>query len=292
MRVVVKLTGLTPDTIRAWERRHGVIEAARTEGGARRYTDAHVRRLSLLRAVVARGHGIGDVASLDDVALTRLLGESDASLAPAHDPLGTFRREYLQAIARFEAPRGEELLARIARAVPPRALVLEGLAPVMHEIGEQWHGGGLDVSQEHLATQQIRALVEGQLQARALPPGAPRVVLAAPEHHRHDLGLVLAARLAVERQVEPVLLGADVPVGELDRAMQRLRGELLVLACTRELTGDEKRTLPPRLLALARRRETWVGVPPGHVLSSPTPPLRAFTSLEDFDHALLARFSR
>ena len=44
---VVQLTGLTSDTIRAWERRYGCISPSRTPGGTRVYSDEDVARLHL-----------------------------------------------------------------------------------------------------------------------------------------------------------------------------------------------------------------------------------------------------
>jgi hypothetical protein len=48
MRLVVLRTGLTPDLLRAWEKRYGVVTPIRSRGGQRLYSDADVERLSQL----------------------------------------------------------------------------------------------------------------------------------------------------------------------------------------------------------------------------------------------------
>ena len=58
---VAVLTGLTVDTLRAWERRHKVVTPARDERGLV-YDDADVRRLQLVAAAVSRGHAVGRLA--------------------------------------------------------------------------------------------------------------------------------------------------------------------------------------------------------------------------------------
>lgn len=288
MRVVVRLTGLTADTLRAWERRYGVIEPVRTGGNARRYTESQVRRLRLLRTAVSRGHAIGELVSLDDAALTKL-GATEVA-AQTRDPLEPLRSDYLAALARFDAAGAEQLLARASQVLGARALVLDVLAPLMRSVGERWHDGELSVSEEHLATQQIRALVESLLRVRALAPGAPKIVLAAPPQHLHDLGLVLAALLAAHRGVEPILLGADTPLDEIEQTAARTRAGVVALACARALSPTERKSLPAKVAALAKKRETWVGVPPDHALASLPAPARVFTSLEAFDTALVGRF--
>ena len=59
MRVVSRLSGLTADTIRVWERRYQAVSPERTGGNKRRYSGSQVRRLVLLRRATELGHSIG-----------------------------------------------------------------------------------------------------------------------------------------------------------------------------------------------------------------------------------------
>jgi MerR family transcriptional regulator, light-induced transcriptional regulator len=60
--VVARRTGVSLHVLRAWERRYGVVEPVRTEGGQRLYSDADVARLRLLRQVTEAGRNISQVA--------------------------------------------------------------------------------------------------------------------------------------------------------------------------------------------------------------------------------------
>jgi DNA-binding transcriptional MerR regulator len=80
---VSRLTGLTTHTLRAWEKRHGAIEAARDAAGRRRYTVADVERLTRLKQLVDLGERIGDLARLSPEALEQRLA---AALATATAP--------------------------------------------------------------------------------------------------------------------------------------------------------------------------------------------------------------
>jgi hypothetical protein len=54
LRTAARLTGLSPELLRAWERRHGVVEPLRTPGGTRRYSAADLERLLLIREIGER----------------------------------------------------------------------------------------------------------------------------------------------------------------------------------------------------------------------------------------------
>ena len=69
---VSRLTGISTDTLRAWERRYGAVTPGRGQRG-RDYGQPDVDRLILLRRLVERGHSISSVASMPDVELRDLL---------------------------------------------------------------------------------------------------------------------------------------------------------------------------------------------------------------------------
>jgi len=69
--VVTKLTGLSIDVVRVWERRYGAVRPARSDGGTRLYSDADVLRLKRLRQAVDKGFGIGQVARFSETELTK-----------------------------------------------------------------------------------------------------------------------------------------------------------------------------------------------------------------------------
>jgi DNA-binding transcriptional MerR regulator len=82
VRVVTQRTGLSPDLLRAWERRYRVVRPRRSEGGQRLYSDDDIERLRQLHRAVLAGRTIGQVAKLDRNALARLV-EADSPGSPA-----------------------------------------------------------------------------------------------------------------------------------------------------------------------------------------------------------------
>ncbi len=67
-----RLAGLSPETLRVWERRYNLSNTERSERGQRLYSAEQVRKLSLLKQLVDQGHAIGVLALMPDNQLQEL----------------------------------------------------------------------------------------------------------------------------------------------------------------------------------------------------------------------------
>src|SRR6187200_457957 len=83
VRVVAQRTGLSPDVLRAWEKRYGVVQPLRSDGGQRLYTDAELERLSLLARAIAGGRNIGQISDLSLRELEDLITADETERANA-----------------------------------------------------------------------------------------------------------------------------------------------------------------------------------------------------------------
>src|SRR3954468_20227311 len=81
VRLVASRTGLSPHVLRAWERRYGVVNPTRSEGGQRLYSDLDIERLLRLRRLAERGHSIGRIGTLGVSELVEL-EKAAAGLSP------------------------------------------------------------------------------------------------------------------------------------------------------------------------------------------------------------------
>lgn len=235
IRVVSRRTGLTPALLRAWEKRYGVVEPARSDGGQRLYSDDDVEKLSLLHRVVEEGRNISQVASLTVADLQELVAEDQLERvgSPAPQPLesvsvlGILERAR-RAVEEMDPIRLERTLTRGAMAVSVPALIDDVLIPLLDGIGVSWEKGKLGPAHEHLASVVIRRFLEWLLNTVDVGGGAPVLMATTPARERHELGALLSAVYASSEGWKAIYLGPDLPAGEIASVVGRL-GALVVL---------------------------------------------------------------
>src|SRR5436309_15323815 len=83
VRVVAERTGLSPDTLRAWERRYGAVRPGRSDGDQRLYSDHDIERLVLISQLAASGYALGDLSRMSAAALVALSLRARPAAAPA-----------------------------------------------------------------------------------------------------------------------------------------------------------------------------------------------------------------
>jgi DNA-binding transcriptional MerR regulator/methylmalonyl-CoA mutase cobalamin-binding subunit len=215
IKAVAQATGLTVETLRAWERRYGIVVPSRDAGGRRMYRAEDVLRLRRLREATERGHAIGRLAALSDDGLARLLDEPTdrRELAVAN----AFVERMLDAAQRFRAADCEQTLTLAIAMLPPPRLVREVLQPLLREVGERWHRGELAISQERLVSSVVRRHVALMLDAYDRTARRGPIVFATLPGERHELGLLTSAMVCASHGFKVHYLGADLPPGEIAR---------------------------------------------------------------------------
>lgn len=219
MKAVCSLTGLTPDTLRAWERRYQAVTPQREANGRRSYGPAEVERLRLLSLAVKAGHAIRKVATLTD---EELRGRVDTWKKAKPDGEGeeALRGRLLQAVEEFDADACERLVATALAVYPVASVARSVLSPVLQEVGRRWETGEFSVAQERLLSSTLdRALMALMSALRQWNTG-PELVLATLPGERHEFGLMMAALAASGVGVRSNYLGVDLPAEELARLVE------------------------------------------------------------------------
>ena len=241
---VARLTGLSVDTLRVWERRYGFPSPNRARSGVRLFAEDDVTRLLLIQRALLRGFRPGEVVSKGSDELGRLLEAVPETSAPARRAVSPRVAELLEDVMHYRLGSLRDRLAEGARTLGAAAFVREVAGPLLDEVGEAWACGTIDVRQEHLVSEELSLRLRALLADTPLEPEAPSVLLATLSGERHGLGIEMAAVDLASRSVTPRLLGTDTPPRQIVEAALALGVDAVGISLP---TGTDTRVAVPAL---------------------------------------------
>ncbi|MDY7095127.1 MAG: MerR family transcriptional regulator [Acidobacteriota bacterium] len=232
-------TGLTPDVIRAWERRYDAVTPQRTAGNQRAFSDLDIYRLRLLRQATRVGRSISKIAHLSNEELVDLVAQDQARLRnrpqPKQHPTQKSRtsillQRCLEAVQRLDGGAFERQLELAVIHLGWARTMDEVLVPLMEQIDELWSEGAMSLEHERLASALVRSFVGSM--TRAYPPesNAPGLIIATPRGQVHELGAALMAATAAAEGWRVTYLGAEASTEEIAMAVLETEFEVVALS--------------------------------------------------------------
>lgn len=243
-------SGVSPELLRAWERRYGLLDPIRSAGGLRLYSLADLERVRVMQQHLADGLAAAEAAA----AALRGLGES-TQVATARGSSVAAVDELAAALEGFDEPRAHAIFDRLLAEVTLDVFLSEIVMPYLRDLGARWERGEVTVAQEHFASNIVRGRLLGI--ARGWGRGlGPRAVLACAPGEQHELGL-LAFGLALRTHGWRVeYLGADTPLDTIRGVADSLDVDLVVVS---SVTPKRVGELVTDLRQIARERRLAVG---------------------------------
>lgn len=220
---VARRAGVSAATLRAWERRYGLLEPERSGGGFRLYSDEDVARVRAMRDQVDRGVAAAEAARLARAAPSEVG-------APAADP-AELASLLGRAFDDFDEIAAQGVLDRASASLSLESALRDVLLPAMSAVGSRWQEDASSIAQEHFATNVVRGRLLGL--ARGWDRGSgPRALLACPPGEQHDLALLVFGIALRNHGWRVTHLGADTPVATVAAAAALLAPDVVVLAAT------------------------------------------------------------
>jgi MerR family transcriptional regulator, light-induced transcriptional regulator len=240
IRTVASLTGVNAITLRAWERRYGLVEPVRTATGHRLYRREDIELIHQALGLMNKGVSIGQVKkSLHRPARLEQSG--------THSKWQQFQSRMLEAITKFDEDGVEHAYNAALALYPVEQVTLELLLPLLQELGRRWETTEGSIAEEHFFGVYLRNKLGARFHHRQRGESGPRILTACLPGEQHEIGLLIFALTAHDHGLHPVLLGANTPLGELPTAVKRARCAAIVLSGSitpaREVINIELREL-------------------------------------------------
>ena len=235
IREIARRTGVNAVTLRAWERRYGLLVPKRTPKGHRLYSEAHVARVQQVLAWIARGVAVSQVKGL--------LDEQRPAVLPSDTPWQGIHREMMDAIGRLASRSLDEAYNRAASLYPPRVLLDQLLAPLLRELERLCQA----TDDGRLLQVFFHTWLRSKLGARIYHSqhslrGAPLVLLNLDDTPMNP-SLWLCAWLISAADCPVELVEWSIPASNLDRLVEQLEPRALILCRDSRPDSDLRRQL-------------------------------------------------
>jgi MerR family transcriptional regulator, light-induced transcriptional regulator len=236
---LARRTGASPELLRAWERRYGLLRPTRSQGGFRLYTAADEERIHRMKEYLARGLAAAEAARLAgdvephgpgaDTTTPLVLAPETTAAAPP--PLQAAAGELAGALDRYDEERAHAVLDRLFAAYRIETILRDLLVPYLHDLGERWARGEVSVAQEHFASNLLRGRLLGLARGWGQGHGLAAVLACLPGE-QHDLGLIAFGITLYRRGWRIIYLGPDTPIATIRQVTESIAPDLVVLAGT------------------------------------------------------------
>ncbi|WP_454255977.1 MerR family transcriptional regulator [Pseudomonas sp. Marseille-Q8238] len=240
IREVARSTGVNPVTLRAWERRYGLVVPHRTPKGHRLYSSEHLARIQAILTWLNRGVAVSQVKDL----LDNRAPENPAS----HNDWDDLLQDLLRAIGRQAERQLDDAFNRALALYPPRTLCEQLLLPLLAELEQRWQGAQLGAQLERVFFHSwLRSKLGARLYHNNRQQRSAPLLLVNFSQQPMEPGLWLCAWLAGSADCPVEVFDWPLPASELALALDHIAPRALLLYSSQALDSQQLRREIPRL---------------------------------------------
>ena len=256
---VAKLTGLSKDVIRVWERRYGLVRPSRSSNRYREYSDEEVALLRFVKAQMEQGATIGSLAAEGHDSLVARMRVATPVSAEDQKPHEHLLDDLMGSLDPLDKAGFERRLNGAVAVIPFEEAVQRILLPLQRRIGELWHQGLLHIAVEHYVTKIVQQKLFSVMNQLPVNEFGPRVLIACPEGETHEIGAQAVAYIAATKGCHVYYLGPNLPSSDLVTFCEKIKPDLVLLSLTEIKPEDTALQQLKELEQLATRWSVAVG---------------------------------
>lgn len=258
IKTVYAQTGIRPVTLRAWERRHEVLNPHRSENRYRLYSERDVAILRWIKNRVDNNTAISlAVQELRDMLKTGSMPEIHpiefAPIPVRRDVSPSqFSTELYLALVKHDEASGAELVREAQACFDLPTLMIQVMTPALVAIGEDWYIGKIRITTEHFASAFIRGKLLTLLQSYPARRNAPYLLVGCAPTEQHEINSLMFSVLLRSAGYRVEYLGPDIPIDDLVDYASDEHPDMVILAATMEDAARELSRVQEKLSKLRR----------------------------------------
>lgn len=291
-KAVVHQTSVPAPTLRAWERRYGILAPRRGDNDYRLYSERDMAIITWLRDRIASGLTISQAIALlrslepsrrrarrgrtsgplthepheahdlheTHEARERLATESAAPLAPPSASafsLNDIGAALLHQFINLDESSANRTIAQAFAIYSVESICLSLFAPTLVRIGQMWQDGDVTVTVEHFASALIRAQLESLFRSSPASEEGPLTMVGCAPGELHEIGPLMLALFLRRAGVRVVYLGQSIEIEHLANTIESVRPACVLLSAALRPQAEALAAVGRRLATLGQMQPVF-----------------------------------
>lgn len=235
---VSDLTGINPVTLRAWERRYGVVKPGRDDNRYRLYSD---RDLAILRWLInKKSSGVSistasanlhDMIAQDNWPEVIPFGIAQAKTVSLVPPQ-RYAEDLFDLLKSHNEVEAARLFEELISKFDLETLIEKIITPTLISVGEAWFQGEIMISTEHFATAFLLSRLNNLYISLPIVNKGPKILIGGAPSEEHEMGALMMAVLLRNRGYRVEFLGANLHLDDLADYSRQVKPALVVLTAS------------------------------------------------------------
>ncbi len=216
IRTISELTGVATTTLRAWERRYGLLKPERTAKGHRLYSSQDIELIKEIVRLLKNNHTISEA-----ISITRNPGLIATVEADSDAHWSNYQQRILKAIESFNEQKLDKVYNEALSIYPVDMVTGQVVIPVLNTLGTNWQRREAGIAEEHFFSAFLRNKLGARLHHESQRSRGRKILVSCLPGEYHELGILLFCIAAMGHGYQILYLGTDLPPSQLPLVVQR-----------------------------------------------------------------------
>jgi len=235
IRAISELTGVPTTTLRAWERRYGLLKPDRTAKGHRLYSSEDIDLVKQIVKLLKSNHTISEAI--------RVINNPELSASASAEAEGhwmVYQERMLKSIENFNEQNLDTTYNEALSIYPIDMVTQEVIIPVLQMLGERWQDRDAGIAEEHFFSAFLRNKLGARLHHESHRSRGNKILVSCLPGEFHELGILLFCIAAIGHGYQILYLGTNMPPAQLSKVVERTDIAAILLSGTETSLWQKK----------------------------------------------------
>lgn len=228
IRAISELTGVPTTTLRAWERRYGLLKPERTAKGHRLYSGEDIDLVKQVVKLLKSNHTISEA-----IRIIKNPELNDVASSEADGHWAVYQQRMLKAVENFNEKSLDTTYNEALSIYPVDMVTEEVIIPVLNTLGDRWQERETGIAEEHFFSAFLRNKLGARLHHESHRSRGNRILVSCLPGEYHELGVLLFCIAAIGHGYQILYLGNNMPPSQLSKVVERTDVSAILLSGTK-----------------------------------------------------------